>query len=174
MYLPNVDYFEGVVTPASIVLNGNLGPMQDEEFERRWAEIAEDLSDLEPAPEDLTEPESEDPDSRQSSGFGPRDWAPSEEEEEDEEDELDAVFDEVAAVARASKKQAPPSSRHSALLWIICAVALSISVLMAFSVIPGGGVVAGVLGIVGFIWGALAAFGTSSHGRDPFDDGARL
>ncbi|MGO1591761.1 MAG: hypothetical protein ACTHW1_08810 [Ancrocorticia sp.] len=134
--------------------------MKDEEFERRWAEIAEDLSDLEPA--------SQDPDSASS---GPRDWIPAPEEDEDD---LDEVFEQVAAIARASKKQPPASSRHSLTLWAVCAIALLLSVFMAFSLIPGGGIVAGVLGIGGFVSGALAAFATSSHGGDPFDDGARL
>lgn len=176
MYLPNVVVLEGVLTPATIVLNGNLGPMQDDEFERRWSEIAEDLSDLTPAPKDSVPPDENvresEPEASTGAVSGPRDWTTPEEEQDD--DDMDAVFEEVAAIARASKRQAPASSPHSIRLWIACVASIVISVLMAFSLLPGGGIVAGIFGIAGFVCGAFAAFATSSSGQDPFDDGARL
>lgn len=162
--------------------------MSDDEFEARWAEIAADLSDIDPVTPDEDAasspagssspsspfPEPSRPPSSDSAAAGPRDWRPDEESDDEDQDDLDAVYEEVAAVARASRKQAPPSSRHSTRLWVACVLAIVVSLLMAFNVLPGGGMVAGVLGLVGFVCGALAAFASSTRGNNPYDDGARL
>lgn len=104
---------------------------------------------------------------------GPRDWTPSEEEIEDQE-----FFDyqDATDILNPTTGTSSAGSRYSAAAWVAAVAAMFVSVLMVFSVIPGGGVLAGALGFIGFGCGAFAAFASSPHQEDidPFDDGARL
>ncbi|MFT0847966.1 hypothetical protein VR010_09440 [Actinomycetaceae bacterium L2_0104] len=178
----------------------------EDEFAARWAEITANLSDLDeldssvsntdnphsPRPDapttgrsshsSLLSPDSEsladtvpddDAGTVSSRASGPRDWTPSEEEFEEGAD-LD--FEDALDILNPSEGPSSIGSSHSGMLWMIAGGAILVSLLMAFSVLPGGGVFAGALGLVGFGCGAFAAFASAPHQEDidPFDDGARL
>ncbi len=105
---------------------------------------------------------------------GPRDWTPAEDEELDTEDVLD--FQDAVGILGTGTDEPPASSPHFRMLWIVAGVAIVASVVMAFGWVPGGGFLAGALGLAGFACGAFAAFASAPHAEDvdPFDDGARV
>ena len=127
--------------------------------------------DTEPLADSVADEEAEPAASRAS---GPRDWTPSAEQESGEEANLD--FEDALDVLNPSTGPSSVGSAHSGMLWLIAGGAILVSLLMVFSVLPGGGVFAGALGLVGFGCGAFAAFASAPHQEDidPFDDGARL
>lgn len=174
--------------------------MPDDEFAARWAEITADLSDLDGmdtgSPDEIgshssstetprsgrsshlgglskdSEPLADDePSTGLSAASGPRDWTPTSEEADDFFD-----YDDALDILNPSTGPSTKGSRHSAALWVTAVGAIVVSLLMVFSVLPGGGVLGGALGLLGFACGAIAAFASSPHEGDidPFDDGARV
>lgn len=133
----------------------------DQNFEQTWAQYAEEIEGLEPAESALAPAES-------APLAGPRDWTPA--DESDLDDDPDSKF-------YADLTQ-PVGTSHDGVvfLWAGSIVALVLAILMAFSVIPGGGIGAGIAGSLTFVFAAIAAFLSSPHSDsvDPFDDGARV
>ncbi|MCF2706485.1 hypothetical protein I6E29_04295 [Arcanobacterium haemolyticum] len=96
---------------------------------------------------------------------GPRDWTPAPDDE---------PFDPSSIVAESGPT--PPVHPASRALWLVAGISLILALLMAFSILPGGGVGAGVFGVLTFGCGAGAAFASSPRmsDSDPYDDGARV
>ncbi len=146
---PRTDAPEDGHSSHRTLLSRDNDPLSDDEFEG------------EPAPSD-------------SHASGPRDWTPAEEDGPQEDGFLD--YQDAIDVLNPVTGPSSAGSPNSAMLWLLAGGFILVSLLMVFSVIPGGGVFGGALGFVGFGCGAFAAFASSPHEEDvdPFDDGARL
>ncbi len=116
---------------------------------------------------------------RSSSGptsSGPRDWTPAEESDEDSGAGSFLDFPDAVGILNAGRDEPPASSPYFRVLWAVAGVAIVASIVMAFGWVPGGGFLAGALGLAGFGCGAFAAFASAPRAEDvdPFDDGARV
>lgn len=107
------------------------------------------------------------------SSSGPRDWTPA---EEDLGAENFMDFQDAVGILNTGTDEPPASSPYFRVLWIVAGVAIVASIVMAFGWVPGGGFLAGALGLAGFGCGAFAAFASAPRAEDvdPFDDGARV
>lgn len=149
-------------------------PADERRSSRRRSRLSRDADPLEDTSGSRDSLFDDDATALSASSSGPRDWTPAEDDVLDAEGLLD--FQDAVGLLGAGSDEPPASSPHFRALWIVAGIAIIASIVMAFGWVPGGGFLAGGLGLAGFGCGAFAAFASAPRAEDvdPFDDGARV
>lgn len=149
------------------------GGRSNEDFERKWREIAKELEDIPTPSTPLPPPTSSSqptPTPHTAASGGPRDWVPA---SDDEVEELLAADDDLS-YREVADAELTVTNPLRTIAWLAALFVTLLGIAVGIGIIPGSGTLAGALILVGFLCGAAAAFMSARHEDNPFDDGARI